>query len=73
MLAVDFDLSRQRQVGESVAHTGGEGIKTAVEGNHELVVLDVMLPDKKGFEAQREIRMRVRTPVLMLTAKGGRV
>jgi len=54
----------------SVVHTGAEGIRTAIEGNHELIVLDVMLPDKKGFDVLREIRMRVRTPVLMLTAKG---
>ncbi|MEA2262434.1 MAG: two-component system, OmpR family, response regulator CpxR [Acidobacteriaceae bacterium] len=54
----------------SVVHTGGEGIRIAVEGNHELIVLDVMLPDKKGFDVLREIRNRVRTPVLMLTAKG---
>src|SRR5260370_15901608 len=54
----------------SVVHTGGEGIRTAIEDNHELIVLDVMLPDKKGFDVLREIRMRVRTPVLMLTAKG---
>ncbi|HEY4045651.1 MAG TPA: response regulator transcription factor [Acidobacteriaceae bacterium] len=54
----------------SVVHTGGEGIKSAIAGNHELIVLDVMLPDKKGFDVLREIRNRVRTPVLMLTAKG---
>jgi DNA-binding response OmpR family regulator len=54
----------------SVVHTGGEGTKSAVEGDYELIVLDVMLPDKKGFDVLREIRMRVRTPVLMLTAKG---
>jgi len=54
----------------SVVHTGGEGIRTAIEGNHELIVLDVMLPDKKGFDVLREIRQGVRTPVLMLTAKG---
>ena len=54
----------------SAVHTGGEGINLAVEGNHELIVLDVMLPDKKGFDVLREIRNRVRTPVLMLTAKG---
>jgi two-component system response regulator CpxR len=51
-------------------HTGNEGIKSAIEGNHELIVLDVMLPDRKGFDVLREIRNRVRTPVLMLTAKG---
>lgn len=54
----------------SVVHTGGEGIKSAIAGNHELIVLDVMLPDKKGFDVLKEIRNRVRTPVLMLTAKG---
>src|ERR1700736_3482546 len=54
----------------SVVHTGGEGIRTAIEDHHELIVLDVMLPDKKGFDVLREIRQGVRTPVLMLTAKG---
>ena len=54
----------------SVVHTGVEGAKIAVEGKHELIVLDVMLPDKKGFDVLRDIRQRVRTPVLMLTAKG---
>ena len=54
----------------SVVHTGGEGIRAAIEGNHALIVLDVMLPDKKGFDVLREIRQGVRTPVLMLTAKG---
>src|SRR6266478_6234695 len=54
----------------SIVHTGSEGIRTAIEGNHELIVLDVMLPDKKGFDVLREIRQGVRTPVLMLTAKG---
>jgi DNA-binding response OmpR family regulator len=54
----------------SVVHTGGEGVRTAIEGNHELIVLDVMLPDIKGFDVLREIRSSVRTPVLMLTAKG---
>src|SRR5882762_11688774 len=54
----------------SVVHTGSEGVRTAIESNHDLIILDVMLPDIKGFDVLREIRMRVRTPVLMLTAKG---
>jgi two-component system response regulator CpxR len=54
----------------SVVHTGVEGARVAIEGKHDLIVLDVMLPDKKGFDVLREIRMRGRTPVLMLTAKG---
>jgi len=54
----------------SSAHTGSEGAKAGIEGSYELIVLDVMLPDKKGFDVLREIRQRARTPVLMLTAKG---
>src|SRR6202023_3815297 len=54
----------------SSAHTGTEGSKAGIEGSYGLIVLDVMLPDKKGFDVLREIRQRARTPVLMLTAKG---
>jgi DNA-binding response OmpR family regulator len=54
----------------SVAHTGDAGTKAGIEGSFELIVLDVMLPDKKGFNVLKDIRQRARTPVLMLTAKG---
>lgn len=54
----------------SVVHTGNEGVNAAVNERFELIVLDVMLPDKKGFDVLREIRSHGRTPVLMLTAKG---
>src|SRR3979411_1548807 len=47
-----------------------EGQTAALEGAYELIVLDVMLPDKKGFEVLKEIRAQGRSPVLMLTAKG---
>jgi two-component system response regulator CpxR len=33
-------------------------------------VLDVMLPDVRGFEVLRQLRARSRMPVLMLTARG---
>src|SRR6267142_1125976 len=51
-------------------HSGLEGEAAALEGSYELIVLDVMLPDKKGFEVLKEIRAHGRSPVLMLTAKG---
>ena len=54
----------------SAVHTGEEGLRSVFEGTFELVVLDVMLPDKKGFDVLRELRNRLRIPVLMLTAKG---
>ena len=54
----------------SVVHSGTEGSHAGSSGNYDLIVLDVMLPDIKGFDVLRELRSRVRTPVLMLTAKG---
>jgi DNA-binding response OmpR family regulator len=54
----------------SFAHTGEAGAKAGIEGSFELIVLDVMLPDKKGFNVLKDIRQRARTPVLMLTARG---
>jgi len=54
---------------ESV-HSGMEGVERALSGDHALVVLDVMLPDVRGFEVLRLLRARSRMPVLMLTARG---
>jgi DNA-binding response OmpR family regulator len=54
----------------SFAHTGEAGTRAGIEGSFELIVLDVMLPDKKGFNVLKDIRQRARTPVLMLTARG---
>ena len=51
-------------------HSGIEGVERALSGDHALVVLDVMLPDVRGFEVLRQLRARSRMPVLMLTARG---
>ncbi len=54
-----------------IAHDGEEGLKMALEPGVELVVLDVMLPGRNGFEVLKELRRRGGTAsVLMLTAKG---
>jgi len=51
-------------------HSGEEGVERALSGDHALVVLDVMLPDVRGFEVLRQLRAQSRMPVLMLTARG---
>src|SRR5258708_38402356 len=37
-------------------HRGGERSHAGTSGNYDLVVLDVMLPDMKGFDVLRELR-----------------
>lgn len=49
---------------------GIAGLDAALGGVYDVIVLDVMLPGKNGFEILRELRAAgLKTPVLMLTAK----
>jgi two-component system response regulator CpxR len=50
-------------------HNGRDAIRCAVEGSHDLLILDVMMPVLDGFEALRQIRRRSALPVIMLTAR----
>lgn len=53
------------------ASDGERGFDKAVEGGFDLILLDVMLPGKNGFDVCRDLRQQnVSTPVLMLTARG---
>lgn len=50
---------------------GQEGFEIACRHDFELLILDVMLPNKNGFDICREVRARgIQTPILMLTARG---
>ncbi len=51
------------------AHDGRQGLARALEGDFDLVILDVMLPVLSGFELLRTIRKRSPIPVIMLTAR----
>jgi two-component system response regulator CpxR len=51
------------------AHDGRSGLARGFEGEYDLIVLDVMLPILDGFEVLRQLRRRVATPVIMLTAR----
>ena len=52
--------------------TGVDGLREAVDNSFDVVVLDIMLPGRSGYEVLRRMRAQnVWTPVLMLTAKDG--
>lgn len=62
-------LSEGYQV--ETAADGEEGLSKALEGSFDLILLDVMLPRRDGFEVCRELRSRgIQVPVVMLTARG---
>jgi DNA-binding response OmpR family regulator len=55
-----------------VAHDGEEGLQMALEGTHDVIVLDIMLPEINGLDVCKSLRAnRVDTPVLLLTALDG--
>ena len=70
--AIRFILSRDGWTVET--QSDGAGAVAAVEAKQpDIVILDVMLPNKSGFEILRELRAlpgHAARPVLMLTARG---
>jgi len=51
------------------APDGRLGLQKALEGNFDLILLDIMLPGLSGIEVCRRVRMESRVPIIMLTAK----
>lgn len=54
----------------AVAHDGDSGVRAALSGDHDIVVIDVMMPGMSGIQALGMIRAASALPVLMLTARG---
>lgn len=53
------------------ANDGKKGFDAALSGSFDLIILDVMLPKKNGYDVARDLRQKgIDTPILMLTAKG---
>lgn len=79
ILVIDDDAELCKLVGRflgaegfrvETVRTSGQGIERALSAEHDLIVLDVMLPGMDGFEILRRLRAESSTPVLMLTARG---
>src|ERR1700674_5536273 len=79
ILVIDDDVELCSLVGEylepegfqiEAVHDGNRGLDRALNGDHLLVVLDVMLPGMNGLNVLRRIRNTSRIPVLLLTARG---
>ncbi|GAB3256631.1 response regulator [Chitinimonas naiadis] len=79
VLLVDDDIELSAMLAEYLSqegfavhavHDGEQGVTAALSGQHDIVVLDVMMPRLTGVEVLRQIRQQSRLPVLMLTARG---
>ncbi len=65
------DGLEQESYAVDVCYDGDVGYATAGSGEYDAILLDVMLPNLSGFEICEKLRADgVKTPILMLTAKG---
>ena len=61
---------REHAYAVDVAEDGNSALYQASINNYDLILLDVLLPERDGFEVCRELRARgTGTPILMLTAR----
>lgn len=53
-----------------LAYDGLDGEEMALMGSYDIIILDIMLPEKNGLAVCRELRNKhINTPILMLTAR----
>ncbi|ERI94379.1 response regulator ArlR [Clostridiales bacterium oral taxon 876 str. F0540] len=65
---VELELKYEGYLVEQ-CYDGREGLQRALEGNIDLIILDIMLPSMNGMEVLRRLRQHSEVPVIMLTAK----
>ena len=65
---IKFNLEKEGYTVDT-AYDGEEGMDKVNQLMPNLIILDVMMPKKDGFQVLKEIRLKYNTPVLMLTAK----
>lgn len=63
---------REQAYAVDIAENGNDALYQAAINSYDLVILDIMIPGKNGFEVCRELRKEgQRMPILMLTARDG--
>ncbi len=69
LLSILAEALREEGYAVDEASDGEDGLSKALLWDYDTIVLDVMLPGISGFEVLERLRVRKKTPVLMLTAR----
>ena len=68
--AILSEYAKKNGFKASVALDGEEALNAVKNNNFDIILLDVMMPKKDGFEVCKEIRSVSNVPIIMITAKG---
>lgn len=52
-----------------IINDGAKGLQQAMSGSYDLILVDLMLPNKNGYEIIQEIRKKFEIPVIVVSAK----
>ncbi len=64
------EMLKKENFNTTIVTNGEDGEYEALSGIYDLIILDVMLPEKNGFEILKSMKdEKIKTPVIMLTAK----
>jgi DNA-binding response OmpR family regulator len=66
---IERDFLEISEFSVTVSTDGNEGMEAALSDKYDLILLDLMLPGKNGFEICKTIRAKVDVPILMVTAR----
>lgn len=53
-----------------IVHDGLKGLVKALSGLYEVIIVDLMLPNKNGYEIIKEVRKKLEIPIIVVSAKG---
>jgi DNA-binding response OmpR family regulator len=52
-----------------MVHDGTQGLKKAMSGTYDVILVDLMLPNTNGYEIIQEIRKKLEIPILVISAR----
>jgi len=66
---LERDYLRLNGLKADIIHDGSPGLKKALAGGYDAVIVDLMLPGKSGYEIIKEIRKKLDIPLIVVSAK----
>ena len=68
--AILSEYAKKNGFKSSISYDGEEALNAVKNNDFDIILLDVMMPKKDGFEVCKEIRKFKSTPIIMLSARG---